>query len=150
MDDRSTGDVMDREALERLDDARMAAWDEHRPDDFADMLADDFVLRDTTIAAPITTKEGARDYVQAWLVAFPDMRIRRTNRVVGDDAVGGEVEFSGTNTGPMAVGARQVPPTGKAIVAQGAYFARVKDGKFVEFSTHPDLAGVMTQLGLMP
>jgi hypothetical protein len=43
-----------------------------------------------------------------------------------------------------------LPPTGKAIVARGAYFARVKDGKFVEFSTHPDLAGVMTQLGLMP
>ena len=143
------GGVMDREALERLDDARMAAWDARRPDAFVDMLADDFVLRDTTIPAPITTKEGAREYVQAWQTAFPDMKVRRTSRVVGDDAVGGEVEITGTNTGPMAVGSRQVPPTGKSIVSRGAYFARVEDGKFVEFSTHPDLAGIMAQLGLM-
>lgn len=141
---------MDREALERLDDARMAAWDSHRPDAFVELLADDFVLRDTTIAAPITTKEGAREYVRAWLTAFPDMRVRRTSRVVADDAVAGEVEFTGTNGGPMAVGSTQVPPTGRAIVVQGAYFARVKDGKFVEFSTHPDLAGVLAQLGLIP
>jgi steroid delta-isomerase-like uncharacterized protein len=141
---------MERKALERLDDARMAAWDEHRPDAFVDMFADDLVLRDRTIAAPITTKEGAREYVRAWLAAFPDMRIRRTSRVVGDDAVAGEVEFSGTNTGPLAVGSRQVPPTGNPMVGRGAYFARVKDGKFVEFSTHPDLAGVLAQLGLIP
>jgi hypothetical protein len=104
---------MDWEALERLDDARMATCDEHRPD------------------------------------AFADMRIRRTNRVVGDDAVGGEVEFSGTNTGPIAVGSRQVQPTGKAIVTRGAYFARVKDGSSWR-SAHPDLAGVMTQPDLTP
>lgn len=144
--------MIDREALKRLDDARIDAWDTHRLDAFVGLLADDFVLRDTTIGAPITTKEGAREYVRAWLTAFPDMRIRRTSRFVDDhdDGVAAEVEFTGTNTGPMAVGSRQVPPTGKTIVGRGAYFARVKDGRFVELSLHPDLAGVMTQLGLMP
>ena len=47
-------------------------------------------------------------------------------------------------------GLKHVSPTGKAIVGHGAYFARVKDGRFVELSTHPDLAGIMAQLGLNP
>ncbi|MFE9206048.1 ester cyclase [Micromonospora sp. NPDC007230] len=144
--------AIDRKALERLDDARLAAWDTHRLDAFVDLLADDFVLRDTTIGAPVTTKEGAREYVRARLTALPDMRIRRTSRLVDEDdgSVAAEVEFTGTHTGPMAVGSRQVPPTGKTVVGRGAYFARVKDGLFVELSIHPDLAGIMAQLGLMP
>ncbi|MEU5721233.1 nuclear transport factor 2 family protein [Micromonospora sp. NPDC047738] len=91
--------MIDREALERLDDARLAAWDTHRLDAFVDLLADDFVLRDTTVGAPITTRDGAREYVQAWLTALPDMRIRRTSRLVDEDdgAVAAEVEFTGTH-----------------------------------------------------
>lgn len=30
------------------------------------------------------------------------------------------------------------------------YIARVRDGKIVEFRSHPDVAGVMMQLGLVP
>ncbi|SCL17528.1 conserved hypothetical protein, steroid delta-isomerase-related [Micromonospora pallida] len=144
--------MIDREALKRLDDTRFAAWDTHQIDDFVGLLADDFVIRDTTISAPITTRDAARDYVRAWLTAFPDMRIRRTSRIVddADDTVAAEVEFTGTNTGPLTVGSRQVPPTGRAIVARGAYFARVRDGRFVELSLHPDQAGILAQLGLMP
>ncbi|NJP34541.1 nuclear transport factor 2 family protein [Micromonospora thermarum] len=98
--------MIDREALKRLDDARLDAWDIHRLDAFVGLLADDLVLRDTTIGAPVTTKEGAREYVRAWLDALPDMRVRRTSRVVDEDdgAVAGEVEFTGTHSGPMVVG----------------------------------------------
>ena len=55
----------------------------------------------------------------------------------------------GTNTGPLELGSKHVSPTGKAIVGHGAYFARVKDGKFVELRL-PDLAGILAQLGLAP
>ena len=86
--------MTDKEALERLDDARLATWDTHRPDAFVDMFADDFVIRDTSIAAPITTREGAHDYLRKWSAAFPDMRIRRTSRVVDDESVAGEVALT--------------------------------------------------------
>ncbi len=141
---------MDRQALERLDDARLATWDKHEPDAFVEFFADDFVIRDTAIEAPITTKDGAREYLRSWLAAFPDLRVRRTNRVVDDESIAGEVEMVGTNTGPLELGSKHVSPTGKVIVGHGAYFAQVKDGKFVELSTHPDLAGIMEQLGLNP
>ena len=98
----------------------------------------------------IRTREAATEYVQAWFTAFPDMRVRRTNRVIGEDSVAGEIEFTGTNTGPLSMGGRQLPPTGKSVVGIGAYFVKVKDGKVTEFSAHPDAAGLRVQLGLMP
>jgi hypothetical protein len=38
----------------------------------------------------------------------------------------------------------------KAVTARGCYFARSRDGKIVEFHSHPDTAGMMAQLGLLP
>lgn len=78
------------------------------------------------------------------------MRVTTTNRVVGEDALAAEVEFTGTNTGPLAMGDMEIPPTGKGMVGRGAYFLRASEGKVTEFSTHPDTAGMMMQLGLIP
>jgi steroid delta-isomerase-like uncharacterized protein len=127
----------------------MAAWNSHHPDDFVNLIADDFVLRDLTVTEPIRSKDEVKQYMQGWFIAFPDMRIRTTNRVIGEDSVAGEVEFTGTNTGPLTMGGMEIPATGKSVVGRGAYFARVKNGKIVEFSAHPDAAGMMMQLGLM-
>lgn len=92
----------------------------------------------------------AAAYVQSWLTAFPDMGVRVTNCVIGEDSIAAEVEFTGTNSGPLAMGDMKLPPTGKSAVARGAYFVKVKDGRVVEFSGHPDAAGLMVQPGLMP
>ena len=94
--------------------------------------------------------DQARQYMQGWFTAFPDMRVRTINRVVGEDSVAAEIEFTGTNTGPLSMGGMEMPATGKTVVGRGAYFARVKEGKVVEFSSHPDAAGLMMQLGLGP
>lgn len=141
---------MSKEDLERLDDLGMASWDNHKPDAFAELFADEFVLKDLTVPEPIRTRNGAEAYVEAWITAFPDLRVRTTNRVIGEDSVAAEVEFTGTNTGPLVMGGMELPPTGKSVVGHGAYFVHVKDGRVVEFSAHPDAAGMMMQLGLMP
>ncbi len=140
---------MSHEDVERTDDQGMRAWDEHQPEAFADLFTEGFTWTDSTMPEPILTREAARDYVQGWFTAFPDMRVRQTNRVVSEDSVGAEIEFTGTNTGPMNMAGRQIPATGKKIVGHGTYFARVRDGKIVEFHSHPDVAEMMMQLGLM-
>ena len=43
-----------------------------------------------------------------------------------------------------------MPPTGSSVKGTGTFFARVQNGKLVEISTHPDIAGMMMQLGIMP
>jgi len=141
---------MSKSDLERLDDLGMAAWDNHKPQAFVELFADDFVLKDTTLVEPIRTRDEATAYMETWFAAFPDLRTHATNRVVGEESVAGEIEFTGTNTGPLVMGGMQIPATGKSVIGRGSYFVKVRDGKVVEFSSHPDAAGLMVQLGLIP
>jgi predicted ester cyclase len=141
---------MSKEELERLDDQGMSAWDAHDAEAFIGLFADDFVLYDWTLPEPIRDKDGVRRYFNAWMTAFPDMQVKQTSRVVGEDAVAAEIEFRGTNTGPMVMAGNEIPPTSKAVTGRGSYIAHVRGGKVVEFSAHPDAAGIMMQLGLMP
>ncbi|HEY3209555.1 MAG TPA: ester cyclase [Actinomycetota bacterium] len=141
---------MSKEEVERLDDQGMSAWDKHDPDAFVSLFADDFVWHDWTLPEPIRDKDGARQYFTGWITAFPDMRVKQTNRVVGDDAVAAEIEFIGTNTGPMVMAGNEIPPTNKTVTGRGTYIARVRGGKIAEFNSHPDVAGMMMQLGFMP
>jgi steroid delta-isomerase-like uncharacterized protein len=141
---------MSKEELEQIDDQGMGAWDKHETDAFIDLFASEFVWRDLTVPEEMTSPDQARQYMQGWFTAFPDMRVHTVNRVIGEDSIGAEVEFTGTNTGPLSMGGVEMPATGKSVVGKGAYFARVEDGKIVEFSSHPDAAGLMMQLGLMP
>jgi predicted ester cyclase len=48
------------------------------------------------------------------------------------------------------MGGREIPATGRRVQGHGTYFARVDNGRIVEFSTHPNVAEMMMQLGLMP
>lgn len=140
---------MSRQDVERLDDRGIAAWEEHDAEAFVALLAEEFVWNDWTLPEPIRDRAGAVAYFQSWMTAFPDMLVKQTGRVVSDDAVAGELEFHGTNTGPIAMGGVTIPPTGKIVAGRGSYVARVRAGKVVEFSTHPDVAGLLMQLGIL-
>jgi steroid delta-isomerase-like uncharacterized protein len=141
---------MSREEIERLDDQGMAAWDGHDAEGFANLFADKFAVNDVAMPERITTKDGVRQYAQGWFTAFPDMSVKQTNRVVSDEAVAAEVQFTGTNTGPMMMAGKENPPNRQERGRQGHYFARVKGGKVLEFNSYPDMAGMMMQLGFMP
>jgi steroid delta-isomerase-like uncharacterized protein len=141
---------MGKQELEQLDDRGLAAWDSHDADAFVSLLADDFVWYDWTLPRPMRDKEQARQYFSSWGTAFPDLKTTNVTRVVGDESVFTEVEWTGTNSGPMSMGGNEIPPTNKAITGRGTYLWRAKDGKIVEFRSHPDVAGMMMQLGMMP
>lgn len=141
---------MSIEEVQRVDDQWMAAWNAHDVDAFVELLADDFVWTDVMMPEPMRTKDQARQYVAGWFTAFPDEKAVQTNRIATDDAVAAELEWHGTNSGPMVVGGKEVPPTGKSVNGRGAYLARVRNGKLAEISTYPDISGMMMQLGFMP
>lgn len=141
---------MSRADVEQLDDRGMAAWDQHDTAAFAGLFADEFTFSDVNASEPFRSPEQVQAYMEGWFTAFPDLRAKATNRVVTENQVAGEVEFTGTNTGPLRMGSQEVPATGKAVTGTGTYFASVKDGKFVSFRVHPDVAALMAQLGLMP
>jgi steroid delta-isomerase-like uncharacterized protein len=141
---------MTREEIAALDDMGMAAWDSHDTEGFTALFAENFTYTDDSAPQPLRTTDQIRTYMQAWYTAFPDMRATETNRVIGNDAVAAEIEFTGTNTGPLAMGGQEIPATGRTVTAHGTYFATARDGRITEFHAHPDVAGMMTQLGLIP
>ena len=136
----------------KVDEENIAAWNAHDVDRFLAIVSDDIMWQDVGDPQPFQGKEAVRQYIQGWFSAFPDMKVNVKNRVVTEDQIAAEVEFTGTNSGALllAPGMPRIPPTGKTVNAKGTYFVRVKDGKAVEVHTYPDAAGMMMQLGLMP
>jgi steroid delta-isomerase-like uncharacterized protein len=136
----------------KLDEENIAAWNAHSADRELALLADNIVWTDVGLPEPMKDKAAIRKYLQGWFAAFPDLKATVKNRVVSDDQLAGELEFTGTNTGPlqMAPGAPPMPATGKKVTGKGTYFVRVHGGKAVEIHTYPDTAGLMMQLGMMP
>ena len=141
---------MSKDDVAQVDERTIAAWNDHDVDGILAMLAEKFVWNDVGLPEPMHGLDEVRAYAQAWFEAFPDLALRQTNRVLADDAVAAELEFTGTNTGPLVAAGNQIPPTGRSVIGRGAYFARFEGDKVVEFSAYPDMAGMMTQLGLMP
>ena len=141
---------MTKDEIKRIDDAGIAAWDKHDAEAFVSQLAERFTWYDWTLTEPMRDKAAARQYFSTWMTAFPDMKTKQVSRVIGEDSVAAELEFTGTNAGPMMMGGKTIPPTHKKVVGRGSYIARISGGKIVEFRSHPDVAGLMMQLGIMP
>jgi steroid delta-isomerase-like uncharacterized protein len=135
----------------KADEEEIAAWNAHDVERAVAVFPDDIVWLDTGSPLPLEGKDALRQYLQGWFTAFPDIQITVTNRVVSEDQVASELDFTGTNRGDLqlAPGAT-IPATGKKVNGKGTYFVRFKDGKPVEVHSYPDLAGMMMQLGLMP
>ena len=141
---------MTKDEIKRMDEQALAAWDKHDANAFVGMFADNFTWYDWTMPQPIRDKAAARQYFDGWTAAIPDMKTTVVSRVIGDDSVASEITFSGTNTGPLVMGGKSLPPTNKKVVGRGSYITRFAGGKIVEYRSHPDVAGLMMQLGMMP
>jgi steroid delta-isomerase-like uncharacterized protein len=134
----------------KYDEEEIAAWNAHDVERALAVFPDNVVWLDTG-SPQAMNKDAIRQYLQGWFLAFPDIKITVTNRVVTEDQVAAELDFTGTNSGPLQLGpGATIPATGRTVHGKGTYFVRYQDGKPVEVHSYPDLAGMMMQLGLMP
>ena len=136
----------------KLDEEEIAAWNAHDAERAAAIFPENVVWIDTGSPQPLQGKDAIRQYLQGWFTAFPDIKLTVKNRVVTEDQVAAELEFVGTNNGPLQFGpgTPALPATGRIVNGRGTYFVRFKNGKPVEVHSYPDAAGMMMQLGLMP
>jgi steroid delta-isomerase-like uncharacterized protein len=137
----------------KLNEAVIAAINAHDLEKYKSYYTDDALVTDLGNPAPQRGKEAVGKELQAYLTAFPDFKLMVKNQVVSEDQFAAEVEFSGTNSGPiqMAPDAPAIPATGKKVTAvQGTFFVKIRNNKVYELHVYSDIAGVMMQLGLMP
>ncbi len=93
-----------------------------------------------------TDRDANERESRAWKAAFPDARGEITRLLVNGNDVAMEIEWVGTNSGSL-MGA---PPTNKAVRVNASVFLTARDGEIARLMHYFDLAGCLTQLGMMP
>ena len=65
----------------KLDEENFAAWNAHDIERSLAVYSDEVVWTDIGSPQPLHGKEAARQYIQGWFSAFPDIKITVTNRL---------------------------------------------------------------------
>lgn len=123
----------------------LAAWNAKDVDKAASFYADDVEYYDVTLAEAHKGKDSAREVVQVFTTAAPDLKWEmKGDPIVSDDGIAFQWTFSGTNTGAWGP---DTPATNKPFSFDGVTLMRVKDGKITYQGDYYDGYGFGKQLG---
>lgn len=120
------------------------------PTAFAALFAADAIVHDPFFPEPTKGRDALQALLEGIFRAFPDMTWEHIGDAIeGDGRAAFVVSVRGTNEGPLAMPAGEVPPTGNTIGYEAAVFWIVdKDGLIAEERSYFDATGVAAQLGL--
>src|SRR5688572_26007234 len=105
----------------------LAAWNAKDVEKAASYYADDVEYFDVTLGEAHKGRDEARDVVQTFVTAAPDLKWEmKGDPIVSDDGIAFQWTFSGTNTGAWGP---DTPATNKPFSFDGVTFMRLKDGK---------------------
>jgi len=93
----------------------------------------------------LSPQEGTEN-AKAWKAAFPDAHGTIENRIVAGNPAAGEVVWTGTTTGVF----HGMPPTGNSVRIRAVVTLREEGGKIAFLRHYLDIAGMLTQLGMLP
>ena len=123
------------------------AWNAHDPDAFISMVADDFVSESDTLPAPLRGRDGARQSMQMYIEAFPDLHFDIQQMIASGDYVVTRWHGTGTHKGELM----GIPPTGRRGEGiQGCTVTEYKGGKLVHEWVYWDVATLLRQIGVLP
>ena len=123
----------------------LAAWNAKDVDKAASFYADDVEYFDVTLGEAHKGKDAAREVVQTFVTAAPDLKWEMKGEpIVSDDGIAFQWTFSGTNTGAWGP---ETPATNKPFSFDGVTFMRVEDGKITYQGDYYDGYGFQKQLG---
>jgi steroid delta-isomerase-like uncharacterized protein len=128
---------------------QVAAINAHDAAQFASFYGEDAVVRDPQYPEPLHGRDAVVNDSAVFFTAFPDLRAEVTCSVVSGSTLAAEMTLAGTHTGPLALPSGEVPPTGRALRFEMAFFARIDDqGLIVDERRYYDIANQLEQLGL--
>lgn len=131
-------------------DELIKTWNQHDADAAATYYDENISWRDYSLSQPFRGVEEATAAFKSYVKAFPDLQLKILNKLVAEDMVAIQIEFTGTNTGPFEFPGFTFPPTNKKVVTTDAIFLKFRNGKLIEVHDYPDVQGMMEQLGLQP
>lgn len=135
-----------RQMLARAADA-LAAWNRGDVDGILANVAEDVIWRDVMLGMPLHGREAMREAAQAYMAAFPDMRIEETSSTLAVPRLAQELTISGTHRGEFL----GVPPTGRWTENYAAAITTFdEDGMMIEGALYWNAMELMRQLGVAP
>jgi steroid delta-isomerase-like uncharacterized protein len=144
------GGVMSAEENKTIVQALFDGFNNRDLDRTVAMVTDDFQLVDIAVGQTFQGPEGFRQWLQAFLTAFPDTQAHPTTIIAEGDWLASEHTGRGTHTGPLVGPAGTIPPTGRSIEVQIAEIYQIRDGKVALLHAYYDAATILRQLGVIP
>ena len=122
-------DVFNRRTLDELDTIFHPDYVDHSP------------------MGPVRGVAAFKQFLSAWLEAFPDARFEVSNIIVEGPTAAWQSRLVGTNTGSLM----GMPPTGKSVDVTAVHMGRLSDDdRPLEHWTGNDMLIMLQQLGIVP
>ena len=94
----------------------------------------------------VNSSEALKQYVGAYLTAFPDLNLSIEDLIAEGDKVVWRFQSMGHQNGPFL----GMPPTGKAGNITGIVIFRLENSRIVEGWVNIDVLGLLQQIGMIP
>jgi len=108
-----------------------------------EIMVPDYVLHYADNPEDIVGIDAFKEYITNLRTDFPDFKVTFEETIVKDNKIVLLWNITGTNTGTSS----DMPPTGKAIQAEGVSVISVVDGKFTKALQYYNEVTTLTQLG---
>lgn len=138
---------MDRVDVNELFDAWERAWSGRDPAGFEPLCAEEFAYEDPLTPEPLDGAAALAAHARVLWRAFPDARVNSTGERLTDGRYAcAPCKVLGTHQGRIG----GVTPTGRFVVVHALVYAELHDGRFLRARAFFDVAGVATDLGVLP
>ena len=139
---------MDREIndIAKVVDRLTEAWNHHDAERAARLYAPDYEGFDISEAAPRRGQQGAREWMQRYFRAFPDMQFKDGQTVVQGNRAAILWTAQGTHLGYLL----HIPPTGRTFAVRGVSFLTIANNQIQRGEYIWDLAELLRCIRLLP
>jgi steroid delta-isomerase-like uncharacterized protein len=134
------------EPVSLIIDQLTEAWNAHDVRRAAHLFAADYKGFDISEAVPRHGRRGASEWIERYLLAFPDMRFTGRQIVVEGDSAAVRWSVQGTHRGHLM----NIPPTGQTFAVRGVSFLTIKENRIFRGHYIWDLAELLRCLKLLP
>jgi len=133
--------------VDALFDAWDRAWSGRDPAGFEPLCAEAFAYEDPLTPEPLDGPVALAAHAKALWRAFPDARVNSTGERLSDGRYAcAPCKILGTHQGRIG----NVTPTGRFVVVHAIVYAELEGDRFLRARAFFDVAGVATDLGVLP
>lgn len=120
-------------------------WNKHNLNVIDEVYAPNFIQHEPE-PQTVNNREALKQYVGAYLTAFPDLQLFIEDLIAEGDKVVWRFVSNGTHSGPFM----GMPATGKRGIITGIVVFRLENSRIAESWVNIDALGLLQQLGVIP